>query len=75
MVNHSTVIAQAVVATVLFTFYLGGDSRTMISFEGQLQEWSFSNYVELLSLQNAIGQLVIYFLILEPDDNFEYLSL
>lgn len=47
----------------------------MIGFEGQLQEWNWSSYLGMLSLQNAIGQLVSYFLIIENSDNYDYLSL
>ena len=73
LLHHSTVIATAVINTALLVFYLGADSHAMISFHDQFAGWSFSSFTEMLAIKNIIGQLLNYFLIIEPLQSFEYL--
>ena len=75
LLHHSTVIATAVINTALLVFYLGADSHAMIIFHDKFANWSFASFVEILAIKNICGQLLNYFLIIEPLQNFEYLQI
>lgn len=47
----------------------------MINFSDPIEDWSFASFTEMLALKNAIGQLLNFFLIIEPVQSFEYLQI
>lgn len=47
----------------------------MINFSDPIDDWSFASFTEMLALKNAIGQLLNFFLIIEPVQSFEYLQI
>jgi hypothetical protein len=42
---HNTIVATHVTGAVLLTFYLGADSKSLISWHGNLQGWDFSDFL------------------------------
>lgn len=72
LLSHSTVVASAVIGTVLFTFYLGADSRSEVTSE---DGWTFEGYMKLLAVENFIAQVVNGFLIIEPSTETQFLSI
>lgn len=66
--SHNTVVATHVTNTVLFVFYLGADSKTLINWHGNLEGWTFSTFLEALAFKNAVIQLINFFLIVEPTE-------
>lgn len=75
LLHHSTAIATAVINTSLLVFYLGADSHAIINYKDPIDDWSFTSFTEMLALKNAIGQLLNFFLIIEPLQSFEYLQI
>ena len=65
---HNTIVATHVTGALLLTFYLGADSKTLISWHGNLQGWDFSDFLEALAYKNAVISILNFNLIIEPNE-------